>query len=291
MAVAIMGIMVIPVAITVLLGNNNPLSEYVAVSQNEQESIEKESLSQERIIGIVAREMPIDYAEEALKTQVIMARSYIASKKNEDLSYLSTDEMKTLWANHYDENYAKLKKAVQETKNIVVSYNNEPVQPLYHAQSAGITQNPLDIWDLEIPYIESVESSWDRLDPDLMKEKDYKTQTFIQMVNEKYSTPVLLPYNLETQIQIIERTQGGYVKSIQVGNQLISGEEFRKLLGLRSSCFLIEYNSEGVRITTKGMGHGVGLSQYGANAMAKEGKTAEEILKYYFPKADIGRQS
>ena len=286
-----MGIMIIPAAITMLLGNNKQLSGYTPVSKNEQESIEQEQLSQEKIIGIVAKEIPIDYEEEAVKSQVIMARSYIASTKDQDFSYMSIEEMKTLWGNDFNKNYSKIKKAVEDTKNIVVTYNNQPVQPLYHIQSSGITQNPLDIWGLEIPYLESVESSWDQTGADLIKEKEYNTQEFIDTINQKYSNPALLSYSLKTQIQIIERTQGGYVKSIQLGNQLISGEDFRKLLDLRSSCFLIEYNNNKVKIITKGTGHGVGLSQYGANMMAKEGKVAEEILKHYFPKAEIRAQN
>lgn len=284
---AILVIIFIPAAITILLGNNHQLGGDGPISIDEQESIDKEALSQRQILGIVAREIPIEYEKEAIKAQVIMARSYIGSKKDQDFHYMKIEEMKNVWGNDYNKNLGKLKEAVEETKNVFIRYDDQVVQPLYHRQSAGITQDPLEIWGLEIPYLESVDSSWDQMDPDLIREKEYSAKDLIDLINEGQSDQVLLAYNLEAQIQIIERSQGGYVKSIQVGHRLMGGEEFRKLLGLSSSCFSISYNKDQIIIRTKGIGHGVGLSQYGANAMAKEGKTYEEILKHYFPKAQI----
>lgn len=284
---ALVAIIFIPGLITLMLGNNQPIQQTQAFLVSAQK--EEESLLQ--LVGIVAKEMPITYEEEALKAQVVMTRSYIASTKNETLSFMSLEDLKKLWANDYNRNYAKIEKAIVETRNMVLTYNNEAVQPVYHLQSAGVTQTPMDIWDLEVPYLESVQSKWDEMAPNLTQEKEYNAQEIIHKVNEEYSDTVLQPYGLETQIQIIERTQGGYVKSIQVGNLLMSGDEFRKLLDLRSSCFGIDYNNANVSIITKGAGHGVGLSQYGANEMAKEGKDFEEILTYYFPKITIQEQN
>ena len=290
LATAIIAIIFIPAAITIILGNNKGGGIHSQISENEQISIEKEKLSKEQLIGIVAKEIPMDYESEALKTQVIMARSYIAATNNQSLPYINKEDMKKMWGSDYQKNYAKIEQAVEDTKNMVLTYKDEAIQSVYHLQSAGITQSPIDIWNLDVPYLESVESKWDAQDPDLIHEKEYSYTEMINHINDKYSTPALQPYNLETQIQIIERTQGGYVKSIQVGNQLMSGDDFRKLLDLRSSCFAIKYNDNKVKIITKGVGHGVGLSQYGANQMAKEGKGAEEILKYYFPKTIIKGQ-
>ena len=287
---AFIAIIFIPAVITLLLGNNTQTENYSLMTQKEEESQDKERESLEQIIGIVAKEIPITYEDESLKAQVVMARSYITSSNNKALSYMSQEEVKKLWANDYNRNYAKIQEAVEDTKNMVITYNNEPVQPVYHLQSAGITQTPMDIWDLDVPYLESVESKWDEMAADLTKEKEFSSQEIINKINEAYGDTVLESYGLETQIQIIERTQGGYVKSIQVGNLLMSGDEFRKLLDLRSSCFGIDYNNSQVTIATKGLGHGVGLSQYGANEMAKEGKDFKEILKYYFPKTSIQEQ-
>lgn len=287
--IAIIAIIFIPGAITIVLGNNQVLNSYDSISKDEEKS-EEESLSEEQLIGIVAKEIPITYSEEALKVQVIMARSYIASTKKEDISYMSADELKQLWGSDYNKNHEKIQKAVEDTENIIMTYKKEPVQPVYHVQSVGVTQSPLDVWDLDVPYLESVESSWDETAPDLINEKEYSAEEISSSVNKKYNTTVLEPYHLETQIQIIERAEGGYVRAIQVGNELMSGEEFRKLLDLKSSCFMMQYSDNKVAIVTKGAGHGVGLSQYGANKMSEEGKGYKAILKHYFPKAEVGKQ-
>ena len=290
MLTAMMAILLIPTTITMILGNNKPIAVYSPMAVKEEESKEIEKQSQEQLIAIVAKEIPIHYEEEALKAQVIMARSYMASASTTERPYMSTDQLRKLWATDYNRNYSILQKAVEDTKNMIITYNKEPVQPVYHMQSAGITQTPMDIWGLDVPYLESVESKWDEGAPDLIQEKTYNAQSLVDKINQNYDAQVMQAYSLETQIQIIERTQGGYVKSIQVGNELMSGEDFRKLLDLRSSCFKIEYQGSDISIITKGAGHGVGLSQYGANQMAKEGKTAQEILTYYFPKTTIDQQ-
>ncbi|NLI89425.1 MAG: SpoIID/LytB domain-containing protein [Epulopiscium sp.] len=287
---SIVAIILIPGAITAVVGNNMELDKYELLDEKKQESIEGEQLSQERLIGIVAKEIPIEHHEEAIKSQVVMARSYIALGKGQEKAYMTIDEMKEIWGNNYRKNYTKIQKAVEDTKNLILTYNNEPIQAVYHMQSAGITQDPMEVLGLEIPYIESVESRWDEKSIDLLKEKTYSQEDISNRVNQKLGEPILEAYDLEAQIQIIERTKGGYVKSIQVGSKLMSGEEFKNTLGLRSSCFMIEYQGKQVRIISKGLGHGVGLSQYGANEMAKEGKDYKEILKHYFPKADINYQ-
>lgn len=287
---AMIAIILIPATITIILGNNTHVESYLPMTEKEEESQMKEMQSQEQLIAIVAKEIPMTYEDEALKAQVVMARSYIGATDNKSSPYMTLEELEKLWGNEYNRNYSKIQKAVEETKNMVITYNNATVQPVYHLQNAGITQMPIDIWELDVPYLESVESKWDEIAPDLIQEKEYTSQELVSKINEKYDDLVLQPYSLETQIQIIERSQGGYVKSIQVGNQLMSGDDFRKVLDLRSSCFAISYNNSQVTVVTKGVGHGVGLSQYGANQMAKEGKGYEEILKYYFPKTVIQEQ-
>lgn len=286
---AMIGIIFIPAIITSLLGNNKPLETYTPMTENEKESIEEEKQSLAQLIAIVAKDIPVSYEKEALKAQVIIARSYIVTADHESIASMSEEDMKRIWGKDYSKNYSKMKEAVEETKNMIMTYENQPIQPVYHLQNPGITQTALDIWGMDIPYLESVESSWDLAGPDLTGEKKYSPEEVADKVNKAYKTPILEPYSLETQIQIVERTQGGYVKTIQVGSELMSGEDFRKILDLKSACFGIQYNNEVIFIT-KGIGHGVGLSQYGANQMAKEGKDAKAILKHYFPKVKIEQQ-
>ena len=294
--ISIIAIIFIPAAITIALGNHQLIGIYTPMTQNEQVNKEKEQVLEQELIGIVAKAMPINYQEEALKVQAIMARSHMAliQKNNsgaQPIPNMSVSEMKELWGNDYGRNYSKIKKAVEDTRDIMITYDNEPVQLVYHLQSAGDTQSSLDIWDIDVPYLQSVESPEDKNAPDLITKKEYSVQEVIKKVNQHYDAPVLEPYGLETQIQIIERTPGGYVKSIQVGNQLMRGDDFRNLLGLRSSCFTCQYSGEYMSVITKGAGHGVGLSQYGANEMARQGKTYREILSHYFPGTTVTQET
>ena len=291
-AISLIAIIFIPAGITILLGNNNQLDTYIPVTQKEQEDNEKQRILEAQLIGIVAKTIPISYEKEALKAQAMIARSQIILAQQEGgnkgpVSYMSIEEMKQLWGNDFNRNYSKIKYAVEETNSMVITYDGEPVQLVYHLQNAGQTQSSLDIWDIEVPYLKNVESPEDEKALDLASQKKYSTQELIQKINQHYNAVILESYNLETQIQIIERTQGGYVKSIQVGNQLMKGDDFRKILNLKSSCFTFQYSADEIIVVTKGMGHGVGLSQYGANEMAKRGKTYDQILQYYFPGISI----
>lgn len=292
-AISLIAIIFIPAAITVLLGNNQ-LDTYTPITQKE-ENHEQGQMLEQQLIGIVAKTIPISYEKEALKAQVMIVRSQIIlaqqeGDNRESVTYMGTEEMKQLWGNDFNRNYSKIKQAVEETDGMVITYDGEPVQLVYHLQNAGQTQSSLDIWDIEIPYLKNVESPEDEKAADLVGQKKYSAQELIQKINQHYNDLVLESYSLETQMQIIERTQGGYVKSIQVGTQLMRGDDFRKLLNLRSSCFAFQYSPDEIIVATKGMGHGVGLSQYGANEMAKGGKTYNEILQYYFPGISITNQ-
>ncbi len=285
--ISLLAIIWMPAGISLLLGSHKQLDIDGPMTQQEQAKEKDQQLLEEKIIGILAKSIPIHYETETLKAQCAIIRSQLDLSK-EDTSqdpvlWMSIDEMKQLWGNDFKKNYLKLKKVVDQTGQIKITYNEEPAELVYHFQSAGETQSSQDIWGLEVPYLVNVVSIGDQKAPDLINQKEYHAQEIIKEVNHHYDHEVLEPYSLESQIQIIERTPGGYVKSIQVGNQLIPGEEFRKIMGLRSSCFSLQYSGQKVIILTKGMGHGVGLSQYGANEMAKQGKSYHEILSHYFP--------
>ena len=292
MVISLTTIIFIPLSITILLGNNNQLDAYIPTSKKEQESNRKQQVLEERLIGIVAKSVPISHEKEALKAQAMIGYSQmILDQQGEGnlraVAHMSIEEMKQLWGSNFNQNYLKIKNAVEEVSGKLVTYDDQPVQLVYHFQNAGQTQSSLDIWDIELPYLTNIESPEDEKAPDLVNQKKYSSQELVQKVNQHYNDLVLESYSLETQIQIIERTQGGYVKSIQVGNQLMRGDDFRKLLNLKSSCFAFQYKLDQIIIVTKGSGHGVGLSQYGANEMAKRGKSYDEILQYYFPGISI----
>lgn len=257
---------------------------------------------EEYIKGVLAAEMPALFEIEALKAQAVAARTYAIKKINqkgsEDLkgadistdpskgqAYLSKEELKKIWGDNFYTYYDKISKAVEETRNEIMTYEEEPIEAVFHSTSAGITQSAKDVWEVDVPYLQSVESIGDEEAPAFESETKLSKQEVYQLLKEKYSDIVI--QDLMQQIQIIERSSGGYIKKVQIGNKVLSGEEMRKLFNLRSSCFSIEEDGDYLIFTTKGYGHGAGMSQYGANFMAKEGKNYREILSHYYQGVQI----
>ena len=242
------------------------------------EYIEKDV--EDHLVGVLLGEMPVSYELDALKAQAVAARTYIyrkigttpVSHPDADLctnpsccmAYVETDSVN-------QEGLAKIKNAVSETEGEHLVYEEEIASAFFYACSSGKTENSEDVWGEEIPYLRSVESQGDENNPKLLDEKTYTPQ---QLKN------ALGINSLET--GNISYTEGGSVKNIVIGGKTFKGTEIRSLLGLRSACFSISRKGENYVFTTKGNGHGVGMSQFGANEMAKSGSSYEEILYHYF---------
>lgn len=237
---------------------------------------------EEYVLGVVGAEMPASFNIEALKAQAILARTYaLKSIKNgkkltdtvSTQAYKDNSELQKLWKNDYTKYYEKIKKAVNETKGKVILYNNEYIDAVYHSTSNGKTENSKNVWKNILPYLVSVDSSWDK------NVKSYKKETIFE-INEFCN---ILKLDVEEPITYeIIHNETGRVRQITINNKTFSGTEFRNLLKLRSTDFEIEINDEKVKVTTYGYGHGVGMSQYGANEMAKQGYSYIQILKYYY---------
>lgn len=237
---------------------------------------------EEYVLGIVGAEMPASFNIEALKAQAILARTYaLKSIKNgkkltdtvSTQAYKDNSELQKLWKNDYTKYYEKIKKAVNETKGKVILYNNEYIDAVYHSTSNGKTENSKNVWKNSLPYLVSVDSSWDK------NVKSYKKETIFE-INEFCN---ILKLDVEEPITYeIIHNETGRVRQITINNKTFSGTEFRNLLKLRSADFEIEINDEKVKVTTYGYGHGVGMSQYGANEMAKQGYSYIQILKHYY---------
>lgn len=237
---------------------------------------------EEYVLGVVGAEMPASFNIEALKAQAILARTYaLKSIKNgkkltdtvSTQAYKDNSELQKLWKNDYTKYYEKIKKAVNETKGKVILYNNEYIDAVYHSTSNGKTENSKNVWKNSLPYLVSVDSSWDK------NVKSYKKETIFE-INEFCN---ILKLNVEEPITYeIIHNETGRVRQITINNKTFSGTEFRNLLKLRSADFEIEINDEKVKVTTYGYGHGVGMSQYGANEMAKQGYSYIQILKHYY---------
>lgn len=259
---------------------------YVNVRRNNG-NIEKYEL-EEYIIGVVGAEMPASFNKEALKAQSVVARTYALKsiKNNKQLTsdnstqnFKDNNELKKMWGSSYNTYYNKIKSAVLETKGLYLSYNNDYVDAVYHSTSNGNTEDAVYVWGNSVPYLKSVSSEYDN-------------------TNKNYSSSITLTYNeisnklknsidSNTKFNIISRTSGNRVKEIEINGTTYSGVEFRKLLNLRSADFSIENNGANVVISTNGYGHGVGMSQYGANGMANNGSSYTDILLHYYTGVSI----
>lgn len=238
------------------------------------------------VMGVVAAEMPASFSIEALKAQAIASRSYAYYKMKQnngnydiiaDVSnqaYINDDEMHEKWQEDYDIYYKKVKEAVDSTKNEIMTYDGQVIEAFYFAMSNGYTEDVVSVFGESLPYLKSVESKWDN-----NSLNNYEVNT--QLSKEEFLKKLNLNSNtIVINNQIYDET--GRTKEITINSTTFKGTEFRKLLNLRSTDFKIELDNNMVNITTKGYGHGVGMSQYGANGMAKDGFDCYTILKYYY---------
>lgn len=266
----------------------------VAVMRTKSETVEDIPL-ESYVAGVVSSEMSPDFEPEALKAQSLAARTYIVDHllhqddgQESDVTdttqhqvFKNDNELKKQWGSKYDENMKKVKAAVTATKGEILTYKDAPIFPAFFSTSNGYTENSEDYWDDELPYLRSVESPWDEDSPKFLDQ-----QTFtIDQIKEKLA--VDLP-NQEPLGIDVTRTDSQRVKEIDLAGNKLSGREVREKLELQSSDFTIKQKNDHLIFTTKGYGHGIGMSQYGANSMAKEGKTYQEIVKYYYSDVQVG---
>ena len=243
------------------------------------------------IIGVVAAEMPASFELEALKAQAVAARTFAMYKKEtrnldydlikgvKDQAYKDNKTLLAQWKVNFFTNYLKIRQAVEETQGQVLTYNGEVVNAFYFSMSNGYTENCELVFAQDLPYLNSVSSKWDN---ESLNNYSYT----INFSKEDFCSSLGITCD-SVEIQDITRSDSNRVLTITINNQTFKGTEMRSKLGLRSTDFDIVINETGVTITTRGYGHGVGMSQYGANGMAKEGYSYEEIVKYYYQNTEI----
>ncbi|OBR63680.1 stage II sporulation protein D [Paenibacillus oryzae] len=258
------------------------------------------------VLGVLAGEMTADFELEALKAQAIAARTYIVrklssasdealKKKGADVTntiqhqvYIPRKELLERWPGGADaEPFKKLEQAVAETRGLIITYNGGPIEAAFFSTSNGYTENSEEYWELQLPYLRSVASPWDKeLSP------RYKQQTELRQ-SELYAKLGLSGKAAKGKpvIKLVSETEGNRVKEVKINGVLFTGREVREKLGLASSQFTWKIDGKKISFTTYGMGHGVGMSQWGANGMAKEGKTAVDILQHYYSGASIVQAS
>lgn len=253
--------------------------------------------------GVVCSEMPLNFSKEALKAQAIVARTYAIGHVMEGgCAKFGGDVCDTVHCQVYtpketkisqlgalgDSRWALVESVVSETEGQVLSYDGAiATGAFYFSTSSGRTENVEEVFSTAIPYLKSVESLGEEVAPRYTSTETYDINRFVQVVNSNYSKAGLSVANLSNQITILSYTEGGAVKEIKLGGVNILGVEFRKIFNLNSANFSLEFLSNQININCKGFGHGVGMSQWGANVMAEQGKSCEEILKHYYSGIEI----
>lgn len=247
---------------------------------------------EEYVVGVVAGEIPVTFHDEALKAQAVAARTYVLKKMENNKGefdvidttanqvYIDNATLKEKWGINYIKNINKIRNAVQETKGEYMTYNGEIITAFFFSTSVGKTENSEDIFSSALPYLRSVASPWDEnISPVFNEKSKFNLVDFYKYLN--------LSYNSKLSYKILSTTSTGRIKTISINNTIFSGQTVAQALNLRSSFFTIEQDNNDVYITTKGYGHGVGMSQYGAYGMAMQGYKYNEILKYYYKDIEI----
>ncbi len=248
--------------------------------------------SKEYIFSVVAAEMPALYESEALKAQAVAAYTFACRRKaensektydittdsNTDQGFISRVDAMKRWGEKAEEYAKKIDDAVEATEDLMITYKGQPISAVYHAISSGKTESCENVWGEALPYLKSVVSEGDRLSPDYITEVTFSAD----QLKDKLSEITDFSGKEESYFGKSSTTASKTVKEISICNQKITGAKIRSLLNLRSSAFEVKYTDGQFIFTVYGYGHGVGMSQYGANYMAKQGYTFKEILSHYY---------
>lgn len=262
--------------------------------KTKEEKIEELKI-EDYLIGVLAAEMPASFEEEALKAQAVASRSYamykILHNESEDYdiltdvtnqSYITKEEMQEKWKNNYSFYLNKITDAVQDTEKEVMYYNNEIIEAFYFAMSNGSTEDAKTVFQTDLPYIKATSSSWDN-------ESLNNFEVTTTFTKEKFCELLKLEECKIIKIDNINYSASHRINNLLINNKEFQGTEVRSLLNLRSTDFEIDVDNNEIYITTKGYGHGVGMSQYGANGMAKDGYNYKEILNHYYNDITINK--
>ena len=283
--------------------NTYNYSKYGTISLLHKKTGEVEQVKlDEYLCNVVSAEMPATFEQEALKAQAIVARTYttykILNKKHDNAdicddstccqAWISKDDRLAKWEeNQRESNWQKICSAVNETSGKIITYENKPIDAFFHSNSGGITEVPVNVWGgTGYPYLQSVETSGENTYTQYASEVTLSQEELINKLKEKYSD-ISIDFTNSEDIKILEYTESTRVKTVKFGNHEISGVEARTLFGLKSTNFEISRDGNNIKFSVKGYGHGVGMSQTGADSMAKNGSGAEEIIKHFYTGVEI----
>ncbi|MVP01517.1 stage II sporulation protein D [Paenibacillus lutrae] len=274
----------------------------VPIYLSKQQQVRTVSL-EEYVRGVVAAEMPADFSPEALKAQAMAARTYMVRRILEkDFSnvpvkeawvtdtiqhqaYATEEQLHRQWTgSSYETNFRKIEAAVKATEGKIITYSGRPIQATFFSTSNGYTENAKEVWGSEVPYLKSVVSPWDaELSPKFKQNLSFSYKDVLH----KMGLPNSNAAAGSESVRILERTGSKRVKKVSIGGKTFSGREVREKLGLNSTDFEVTGSGSSWTFKVSGYGHGVGMSQWGANGMALDGKKAEEIIAYYYAGTQI----
>ncbi len=275
----------------------------IKLLHNNTQEVEELEIDQ-YLYGVVASEMPANYETEALKAQAIVARTYTIyqiinnSQKHENAdicdsyaccqAWMSKEERISKWnAEEAETNWNKIVEAVDSTKGKIVTYDGKPINAFFHSNSGGITESSLNIWGgIDYPYLKSVETSGEEGYSQYSSDISLTKAELEEKMKNKYND-FSIDYTLEDAIKILEYTSSNRVKTIKIGNKEIAGTEARTILGLKSTNFTFKIDGDKITFSVIGYGHGVGMSQTGADKLAKDGQNCEEIIKHFYTGVEI----
>ncbi|WP_027965217.1 stage II sporulation protein D [Halalkalibacillus halophilus] len=256
---------------------------------NEVEEVDLETY----VAHVVAAEMPASFEEEALKAQALAARTYMvqrlaneAGESEYDVTdtvehqvYLDEEQLRERFGLEFSSQYSKIEEAVKTTEGEIITFDGSPITAAFFSTSNGHTENAHDYWQNEIPYLMSVESPWDEASPVYSDQEIYTLSEISQKLG--------LENNALFNVSEISRTSSNRIKEMKINGQTFTGREIREKLNLRSNDFDVEPKGDHVVFTTTGYGHGVGMSQYGANGMASHGYDYRDIVQHYYQNVTI----
>ena len=257
----------------------------------------------EYLLGVVSAEMPASFEQEALNAQAIVARTYtiysiIHNNKHTDAdicdnpnccqAWISKEDRLNKWEEENKNEYSnKIVNSLNNTSGKIITYNGDVIDAFFHSNSGGITESPKDVWGgQDFPYLQTVQTSGEDNYSQYSSEVVITKDEFISKIKEKHSN-FEVNFSKEDAIRIIEYTDSGRIKTMQVGNLNLSGIEIRTTFGLKSANFIISIDENNITFKVVGYGHGVGMSQTGADSLAKEGKNYEEIIKHFYTGVEI----
>lgn len=293
-----------------IISNEQTIEEYeyknddnINVLFTKDNSIKKIKLD-EYLYGVLSAEMPASYNLEALKAQAVVARTYTLYKIENNSNkhgeanictdstccqaWISKEDRMAKWdEKNRDEYWNKITNAINSTKGQIITYEGKLINAFFHANSGGKTEPPINVWGGSgYPYLQTVETSGEEGYSQYKSEAEFTNEELLNKLKQKDSN-IEIDFSKEDEIKVIERFESGRIKTIKFGNIEIAGVEARTLFGLRSANFEIERKDNKIKFTVYGYGHGVGMSQTGADSLAKQGKKYDEIIKHFYIDVEI----